>query len=168
HMGGIRVETDMSTDVAGLYAAGEAVGGANGANRLSGNAITEAVAFGMQAGRSASTHAGQVSGLEVARALELAAPMLAQLQSRPEQSNGANVAGLIVRLQALMHDYVGPFRTEEGLQYALEELAVLKEELGDTLPGDGGPQDPVRLDALDLRNMLLVAEAVTRSALSRR
>jgi succinate dehydrogenase / fumarate reductase flavoprotein subunit/fumarate reductase (CoM/CoB) subunit A len=38
HMGGIRVDTDMATDLPGLYAAGEAVGGANGANRLSGNA----------------------------------------------------------------------------------------------------------------------------------
>ena len=54
HMGGIRVDTAMATGVPGLYAAGEAVGGANGANRLSGNAITEALAFGRAAGRSAA------------------------------------------------------------------------------------------------------------------
>src|ERR1044071_5543105 len=42
HMGGIRTDTDMRTSVPHLFAAGEAVGGANGANRLSGNAITEA------------------------------------------------------------------------------------------------------------------------------
>ncbi|WP_287813687.1 FAD-binding protein, partial [Achromobacter sp.] len=54
HMGGIRVDAGMATDVPGLYAAGEAVGGANGANRLSGNAITEAVAFGLRAGRAAA------------------------------------------------------------------------------------------------------------------
>ena len=41
----------------GLLAAGEAVGGANGANRLSGNAITEALVFGRQAGRSAAARA---------------------------------------------------------------------------------------------------------------
>jgi hypothetical protein len=40
HMGGIRVDTTMATGVPGLFAAGEAVGGANGANRLSGNANT--------------------------------------------------------------------------------------------------------------------------------
>jgi len=54
HMGGIRVDTAMATGVSGLFAAGEAVGGANGANRLSGNAITEALAFGRAAGRSAA------------------------------------------------------------------------------------------------------------------
>jgi succinate dehydrogenase/fumarate reductase flavoprotein subunit len=46
HMGGIAVDTAMQTDMPGLFAAGEAVGGANGANRLSGNAITEAFVFG--------------------------------------------------------------------------------------------------------------------------
>ncbi len=46
HMGGIRVDEMMATGVPGLYACGEAVGGANGANRLSGNAITEAFVFG--------------------------------------------------------------------------------------------------------------------------
>lgn len=166
HMGGIRVEVDMSTDVPGLYAAGEAVGGANGANRLSGNAITEAIAFGFQAGHAAAAWADQTQQVSAARARELAAPALAQLQT-PSNRPGLNVAALVARLQAVMQDNVGPFRTEESLEHALRELVVLREELGEGLPG-GGPQDLVRLDALDLHNMLLVAEAVTRSALSRR
>ncbi len=41
----------------GLFVAGEVVGGANGANRLSGNAITEALVFGRRAGRSAARRA---------------------------------------------------------------------------------------------------------------
>ena len=53
-MGGIVVNERMETGVAGLLAAGEAVGGANGANRLSGNAITEALVFGRRAGRTAA------------------------------------------------------------------------------------------------------------------
>ena len=53
HMGGIATDAQMQTDLPGLFAAGEAVGGANGANRLSGNAITEALVFGRRAGRSA-------------------------------------------------------------------------------------------------------------------
>ena len=52
HMGGVAAEPDMSTAVPGLYVAGEVVGGANGANRLSGNAITEALVFGRRAGRA--------------------------------------------------------------------------------------------------------------------
>src|ERR1700722_16175226 len=46
HMGGVKADASMATDVPGLYVAGEVVGGANGANRLSGNAITEALVFG--------------------------------------------------------------------------------------------------------------------------
>ena len=56
HMGGIAADAHMQTDLPGLFAAGEAVGGANGANRLSGNAITEALVFGRRAGRSAAAH----------------------------------------------------------------------------------------------------------------
>ena len=59
HMGGIRVDAMLQTRVAGLYACGEAVGGANGANRLSGNAITEAFVFGARAGRNAAQRALQ-------------------------------------------------------------------------------------------------------------
>src|SRR5215470_4892366 len=54
HMGGMRVAPTMETCVANLFAAGEVVGGANGANRLSGNAITEALVFGRRAGRTAA------------------------------------------------------------------------------------------------------------------
>lgn len=56
HMGGVAVSATMATGVPGLFAAGEAVGGASGANRLSGNAITEAFAFGREAGRNAARH----------------------------------------------------------------------------------------------------------------
>src|SRR6267142_2246402 len=58
HMGGVRVDAQMQTRVPGLFAAGEVVGGANGANRLSGNAITEALVFGRRAGRTAAARAG--------------------------------------------------------------------------------------------------------------
>ena len=51
HMGGIKVNSKMETRIKGLFAAGEAVGGANGANRLSGNAIPEAFVFGEQVGK---------------------------------------------------------------------------------------------------------------------
>ena len=57
HMGGIRVNGQMETSIAGLYGAGEVVGGANGANRLSGNAIPEAFVFGERAGRFAAEYA---------------------------------------------------------------------------------------------------------------
>ncbi|MFT4268979.1 MAG: FAD-binding protein [Xenophilus sp.] len=168
HMGGIRVDTDLATDVPGLYAAGEAVGGANGANRLSGNAITEAVAFGLRAGRSAAADAAAHGADAPAdHALRtLAAPLLDRLAPAPAQPGIPNYAALIEQLQAAMQQHVGPFRTDAGIRQALAAIEALRAEAGTTLPG-GGPQDPVRLDALDLHNMLLVAESVARSALAR-
>ena len=57
HMGGIRVSPSFETGIPDLFAAGEAIGGANGANRLSGNAITEALVFGRRAGAAAAERA---------------------------------------------------------------------------------------------------------------
>lgn len=166
HMGGIRVDTDLATDVPGLYAAGEAVGGANGANRLSGNAITEAIAFGLRAGRSAAADAATASPPPAEALQALAAPWLRALLPSPVDATTPRFAVLIAELQETMHRHVGPFRTDAGLRLALEQITRLRARAGDTLPG-AGPQDPVRLDALDLRNMLLVAESVALSALAR-
>ena len=78
HMGGVRADETMQTRVPGLYACGEAVGGANGANRLSGNAITEAFVFGACAGRNAARHALRRFDAVVATDLPPGARSLAQ------------------------------------------------------------------------------------------
>ncbi|MGK4922009.1 FAD-binding protein, partial [Bordetella hinzii] len=96
-----------------------------------------------------------------------AAPWLARLAGEaPSDAPSPNHAALIEDLQALMQQYVGPFRQADGLRQALRGIEALKTRAGTLLPG-GGPQDPIRLDALDIGNMLLVAEAVARSALAR-
>ena len=59
HMGGVKADAAMATDVPRLFVAGEIVGGAHGANRLSGNALTEAFVFGRRAGRSAAACAAK-------------------------------------------------------------------------------------------------------------
>ena len=70
HMGGVKVDARMRSTVAGLYAAGEAVGGAAGANRLSGNAISEALVYGEIAGREAARYARSHAGGWSARAAD--------------------------------------------------------------------------------------------------
>jgi len=152
HMGGIHTDADMGTSVPHLFAAGEAVGGANGANRLSGNAITEALVFGRRAGRRAAALAAKTT-MPVARATTFGA-------KRPS----INPAAEIVRLQALMNEHVGPLRSHAGLERALAEIAELRSV---ELPPLVGGLDPVWIDLHDLRNMALVAECVTRAALER-
>src|SRR3954471_15864697 len=105
HMGGVRVNADMQTGVPQLFAAGEAVGGANGANRLSGNAITEAFTFGRRAGERAA-----------ALAAKTAMPSLKPQMEASSNRGKNNPAADIVRLQKLMNDYVGPLRTQSGLE----------------------------------------------------
>lgn len=165
HMGGIAVDERMQTGLPRLLAAGEAVGGANGANRLSGNAITEALVFGRQAGRTALDVLRADSAVPFAD--KDAAPTLALLTARGPSASEINTAAMLADLQSLMWDGVGPFRTAAGLKRALERIGALEAKLGDTPVGDPAAFDMSRLDWLDLRNMLLVARVVAEAALSR-
>jgi succinate dehydrogenase / fumarate reductase flavoprotein subunit len=163
HMGGVRVDAAMRTGIPGLLAAGEAVGGANGANRLSGNAITEALAFGRIAGAQAAGIAA--AGDLPAFAASAAAPALERLDAA---GPNLNTAALVARLQEVMSADVGPFRSAAGLARAAVALEALAVELGDAPPGrPGTPHDLARLDWLDLRQMLLVADAVVQAASAR-
>ena len=163
HMGGVRADETLQTRVPGLYACGEAVGGANGANRLSGNAITEAFVFGACAGRNAARHALQSSTLWSPQTSRPALDLLRSAQRR----DAPNPAAVVAELKALMADMVGPFRTEEKLRSALEAIERLKTEIGEIPFSSAAAFDPVLVDWLDLRNMLLVAQSVTVPALAR-
>jgi len=167
HMGGVKADARMETEVPGLFVAGEAVGGANGANRLSGNAVTEALVFGRRAGRSAAERAARraprpLRPADVATVLPLAGAPPATGAGRD-----LNTAAMVERLQTLMADDVGPLRTRDGLARALAGIEALTDALGELPVGDGKPFDYRRLDWLDLRNMLTVAHVVAAVALAR-
>ncbi|MEM8975541.1 MAG: succinate dehydrogenase, partial [Pseudomonadota bacterium] len=153
----------MKTDVPGLLAAGEAVAGANGANRLSGNAITEALVFGQRAGRTASEISQAASAPELSPG-DFDAGLSLIAANGP---TNLNTAALLADLQDTMSDDVGPFRTDEGLRRAIAHIDQLEDQLGTTPPGTQGAFDPARVDWFDLRNMLLVARSVAEAALLR-
>ena len=165
HMGGIVADERMQTEIPGLFAAGEAVGGANGANRLSGNAITEAVVFGRRAGANAAEHAlkarAQAFDMRAARSsLDLTA-------AEEPRTRSINTAAMIGRLQAVMADSVGPLRTAARLDQALAAIDEMVRELGERPIGAGGAFDLRRVEWFDLRNMLLVARTVAMAARER-
>jgi succinate dehydrogenase/fumarate reductase flavoprotein subunit len=162
HMGGVAADPRMATEVPGLLVAGEAVGGANGANRLSGNAITEALVFGRRAGRSAADRARD--GAHAFRPAD--ARDAIELVTAGDGPN-LNTAAMIQSLQATMADDVGPFRTADKLRRALARVDELIAALGDRPAGDAKPFDMRRIDWLDLRNMLPVARIVAEAALRR-
>jgi succinate dehydrogenase/fumarate reductase flavoprotein subunit len=164
HMGGVVADVEMQTEVPGLLVAGEVVGGANGANRLSGNAITEALVFGRQAGRTAAARA---KAIKTAPAINGLAREAIELIRSDAAKDAPNSAAMLTRLQATMSDDVGPLRNADRLKRAMGVIEELHTELGDHPFGDGGAFDMQRLDWFDLRNMLTVARAVTVAAQKR-
>jgi succinate dehydrogenase / fumarate reductase flavoprotein subunit len=164
HMGGVAADARMETEIPGLLVAGEAVGGANGANRLSGNAVTEALVFGRRAGHSAAERAARMTS-QPFRPPAAAAAL--DLVAGDGVANGPNSAEMLLRLQSIMADDVGPFRTGGRLERAIARIDDLAAELGERPFGDGRRFDMRRIDWFDLRNMLLVARVVTQAALRR-
>ena len=167
HMGGIGVDGRLATRVPGLFAAGEAVGGANGANRLSGNAITEAFAFGHRAGRNAGLEAAGMPDAWRASAERPALDTLAERKAA--RGEGPSALALSSELRRLMWEQVGPLRDAAGLGDAVERIRRMR---ADALPGLSlpacGAYDTGRADWYALRAGLEVAEAIAGSAAARR
>src|SRR6187455_2879759 len=164
HMGGVVADERMESEVPGLLVAGEAAGGANGANRLSGNAITEALVFGRRAGRSAADYVRRSStSPDPADGASKAIALIAADAS----TSDFNTAEMLQTLQKTMQDNVGALRSEAKIVVALDIIRRLTEELGNTPPGDGNRFDMRRIEWFDLRNMLLVARVVAEAALVR-
>jgi succinate dehydrogenase/fumarate reductase flavoprotein subunit len=169
HMGGVRVDaTNMETRIGGLYAAGEAVGGANGANRLSGNAITEALVFGERAGSSAAAESAKFTCVDWDPKLAAPAIELGKVLRSGHSKLGRAPAELQAELQDLMWEKAGPFRTGVKLAALLERVKGMRhEELPYLSIGSDASFNLSLQDWFELRAMLIAAEAVVTSALAR-
>jgi succinate dehydrogenase / fumarate reductase flavoprotein subunit len=165
-MGGIRVDAETAeSSVAGLFAAGEAAAGLHGANRLGGNSLSDLLVFGRRAGLAAAEHAQKIpiTAIDSGQIEEAAREMLAPF----ERKGGESPYAIHLDLQETMQNLVGIFRNKEDLIRALEELEKLKER-AEGLSVEGSRLfNPGWHLAQDLKAMLTVSEAVTRSALAR-
>jgi len=165
-MGGIRVDAETArSSVAGLFAAGEAAAGLHGANRLGGNSLSDLLVFGRRAGLAAAEHANKISTtpLDSEQVEEAAREMLAPF----ERKDGENPYTIHRDLQEAMQKLVGIFRNKEDLIRALEELEKLIERTGRLSVEGSRLFNPGWHLAQDLKAMLTVSQAVTRSALAR-
>ena len=165
-MGGIRVDAEAAqSSVAGLFAAGEAAAGLHGANRLGGNSLSDLLVFGRRAGLAAAEHANKISSTAIDpwQIEDAARSMLAFF----ERSDGESPYTIHRDLQETMQNLVGIFRNEEDLSRALEKLEKLKERTGRLSVEGSRLFNPGWHLAQDLKAMLTVSEAVTRSALAR-
>jgi succinate dehydrogenase / fumarate reductase flavoprotein subunit len=167
-MGGIRVDSDsqMST-IPGLFAAGECSAGINGANRLGGNSLSDLIVFGKRAGEYAAAFAREngtvgVDAGAVARAEKVA------LEPYDRGSTGENPFQVQQDLQDTMQNLVGIVRNETDMREALVKLDELKARTARVGVVGHREYNGGWHTALDLRNLLPVSEAITRSAIERK
>ncbi len=166
-MGGVRVDAETAeSTVKGLFAAGEVAAGLHGANRLGGNSLSDLLVFGRRAGLAAAKYAQETpSGrIDVAQLQEAEREMLAPF----ERTGGESPYELHRDLQDTMQNLVGIFRNQEDLQRALAKIEEFKRRLEHVSVAGSRMFNPGWHLCRDLRSMLTVAEAVTRSALARR
>lgn len=167
-LGGIAVDAAMQTGVEGLLACGEAIAGMHGANRLSGNAITEALVTGRIAGETALARNG-AARTPVAAALETEWAHLQQFwHPRKVARDEKPIEDIKKRLQKTMWENAGPLRTGEKLEVALSDVRALTAESADIALA---PMDVFALnlqEKVELRIMLAVAESIVLPAIERR
>lgn len=161
--GGVKIRRRGETAVPGLFAAGEVAGGQHGANRPGGNALLDCQVFGRLAGEAAARLAaeGPPGPPRWAGGRIPVEEYLERLAAELEAPEGLAAGRARARIQELCYRSAGVIRSPQGLEEGLRGLAELRRR-GIRLDEEG----PAR--ALEVRNLLLVAEAVLRSALTRR
>ena len=166
-MGGIRVNSDsQQTNVPGLFACGECAGGMHGANRLGGNSLSDLLVFGKLAGDSAANYVNNLenqldcNNQEVSKIIKEATDIL-------NREEGKNPYLVHEELQNILQSYVSIVRTGEELALGLEKLQELKVDIVEVFAHASAQYNPGWNEALDLKNLIVTAEAVTRAALIR-
>jgi len=164
YMGGIRIDENCRSTVSNLFAAGEAAGGVHGANRLGGNALADTQVFGKRAGISAS-EAAKLSDFEINKE---------EIENEINRINKLFKKGSILpfeikkEIQGLMWDKVAIIRNEKDLKEALSYIALLKEKSEDMDVNNEVHYNKGLQEALEVINMLEIAELTIKSALIRK
>jgi fumarate reductase (CoM/CoB) subunit A len=167
-MGGLIINENGETTLKGLYAAGEVTGGVHGGNRLGGNALADTQVMGKRAGENAAKNALKKGNVWLNR--EAISEDYQRVQALLETKEGTPPVSFRKRLQHLMWNKVGIFRNEQDMMEALDQIIKWRKEASDKMFVENKSTffNKQWIEALELENMLLVAEMVTRAALERR
>jgi succinate dehydrogenase / fumarate reductase flavoprotein subunit len=164
-MGGIRVEAETGqSSMPGIFAAGEAAAGLHGANRLGGNSLSDLLVFGRRAGMAAAAHARQkaYASLDNTQMQDAEKELLA-----PFSNTGESPYAVHRDLQTVMQSLVGIYRNAEDLARALSELQMLKARAAAASVEGSRMFNPGWHLMGELKSMLIISEAVTKSAMAR-
>jgi succinate dehydrogenase / fumarate reductase, flavoprotein subunit len=174
-MGGIPTDLDgrvvidaQRTPLPGLYAAGEcACVSVHGANRLGTNSLTDLIVFGLRSGKHIAEYC-QGAGFTPLPD-NPAAEVEAELERIRTAAGSRKPYQIREEMQSVMMDDVGVFRTEEGMQEAVEAIRRLQEQFKTDLSIDdrGRRFNTDLLEAWELGCLLDIAEVTAASALVR-
>ncbi|SDI29511.1 FAD-dependent oxidoreductase [Alteribacillus bidgolensis] len=166
-MGGIQINSDASTKVPGLYAAGETSGGLHGGNRLGNNALSECLVFGARAGETAASLSKETM-LENQPVLPKHADSLLEKVCSSEKGR-LRPLDIKNNIREIMDTYLNVIRTTEGLDKAdkkLEKMTVAFEDVTITNPEDSYSREV--LDFIEASHMLRTAKVITAAAKTRK
>jgi succinate dehydrogenase / fumarate reductase flavoprotein subunit/fumarate reductase flavoprotein subunit len=165
HMGGVVIDTDCESDVPYLFVAGEDAGGAHGANRLGGNGVVDSTVLGKRAGESM---AGAISDRERPEIDPAQVESVVDRVTAPLDRDGdEDVYDLRDELEETMWECVGVVRSESKLEAGLDRLASIGERFADVSVTGSRRYNLEWNEFIDVENLLVTAEMVTRSALYR-
>ncbi len=160
-MGGIRTRLDGQTKIKNLFAVGECTGDIHGANRLGGNSLAETIVFGKITGRAAAkiskkTNVDEIETEEINDAMN----KIKKFQGK----GGVKPSKIREELQKIMWNHVGIIRDGKNLELGLKKLQILENK--SIKMKVKNIQDLI--DALDAKNMVLLAKLVAENALLRK
>jgi fumarate reductase flavoprotein subunit len=170
-MGGISTNTKAATELPGLFAAGEcACVSLNGANRLGSNSLTELLVFGKAAAMSAIEHIKTVGPANKAALKAQAEASQARIRELFSRADGTeSMSGLRKEMMDTMEKNCGLYRTEEGLQEAVDKIVELRQRYNKVILHDRSNVFNTDLfQVLELGSMLDCASALTVGALARK
>ena len=165
-MGGLICRPDTSTELPGLFVAGEDASGMHGANRLGGNGVANSTVFGGIAGDVMAGWVGANGGLRTPDEALLDAEVTRALH--PFARKPGDVHALRERLMDVMWDDVGVVRDSEGLARGLTQLDEIETELLATGVADSGRAFNLTWhDWLNLRSLVETSRAITLASIRR-
>ena len=170
-MGGISTNTEAATTLPGLFAAGEcACVSLNGANRLGSNSLVELLVFGKSAALSAIKHLQDLPPANTAALDAQAKSSQARIRELFSRTDGTeSMSGLRKEMMDTMETNAGIYRTEAGLQEAVNKIAELRQRYQKvTLHDKSNVYNTDLFQVLELASMLDCAEALTVGALARK
>lgn len=153
----------------GLYACGEvACVSVHGANRLGGNSLLDLVVFGRAAGLFIEKSLRE--GIQMRNASETDIDAAdSRLQRLNSSSSGEKTAVLRKELQTVMQNHFGVFRRGDFMQEGVQKLAALRHRIENVeLEDKSAAYNTARIEALELQNLLEVAEATAIAAEERK